>query len=138
MCGLVLSVGNAFGMAGVCPMVCTTVELVVREAVGFPVSAVLGTEWSRLCVRWRGACIQWSVVGCEVMLPFSRGLMSQVEATFFSGLMDHFDTDQNGVLDRTEWMAMLATVDDSGVETAEDWSAMFDRIDVGEDGKIRT
>ncbi len=52
--------------------------------------------------------------------------------------MDQFDTDQNGVLDKMEWMAMLAALDDAGTENAEEWAAMFDVIDVGEDGKIRT
>ena len=56
---------------------------------------------------------------------------------FFDGLMDQFDTDQSGYLDKLEWMAMLAALDDGETESAEEWASMFDIVDAGEDGKIR-
>ncbi len=66
--------------------------------------------------------------------------VDQVEGIFFTALMDQFDTDQNGSLDRVEWMAMLHTLSDASAaaENEADWAAAFDVIDVGEDGKLRT
>ena len=61
-----------------------------------------------------------------------------MEAVFYDRLMQHFDTDRNGVLDKTEWMMMLSSLDTSNTQSPEDWSAVFDVIDGSEDHQLRT
>jgi Ca2+-binding EF-hand superfamily protein len=65
---------------------------------------------------------------------------------FYNSLMDSFDTDGNGVLDKGEWMAMLASLDvgknvslehQSPEAVSAEWEQMFSVIDSGDDGVLR-
>ncbi len=78
-------------------------------------------------------------------MPIQFSFAVQLDSWFFNSLMDYFDTDGDGTIDKTEWSLLFRTMKSampsdaaSSVGTEDEWTALFDTIDAGEDGRLRT
>jgi len=69
---------------------------------------------------------------------------SQLDSWFFKRLMDYFDTDHDGTLDKEEWSLMFETLSGNvpsdtrtSLGSESQWGSLFDTIDAGEDGHLQ-
>jgi Ca2+-binding EF-hand superfamily protein len=64
-----------------------------------------------------------------------------MDTWFFKSLMDYFDSDHDGTLDKDEWKAMFTTLSaamppEEVLAAEREWTSLFDTIDESEDGRL--